>query len=89
MKSVSGKRFAKLAEDKGWRLARINGSLSKMSGTTEARSRWSLGFSRATYSPRSGTNPIARRKWCAAAWEICRFAGFMEIGQRLLPPSGW
>ncbi len=26
MKSVSGKRLAKLAEDKGWRLARINGS---------------------------------------------------------------
>jgi predicted RNA binding protein YcfA (HicA-like mRNA interferase family) len=26
MKSVSGKRFAKLAEQKGWRLARINGS---------------------------------------------------------------
>jgi predicted RNA binding protein YcfA (HicA-like mRNA interferase family) len=26
MKSVSGKRFAQLAEDKGWRLARINGS---------------------------------------------------------------
>ena len=26
MKSVSGKRFAKLAEEKGWRLARINGS---------------------------------------------------------------
>lgn len=26
MKAVSGKRFAKLAEQKGWRLARINGS---------------------------------------------------------------
>ncbi len=26
MKAVSGKRFAKLAEGKGWRLARINGS---------------------------------------------------------------
>ena len=26
MKYVSGKRFAKLAEEKGWRLARINGS---------------------------------------------------------------
>jgi predicted RNA binding protein YcfA (HicA-like mRNA interferase family) len=26
MKSVSGKRFATLAEEKGWRLARINGS---------------------------------------------------------------
>jgi len=26
MKSVTGKRFAKLAEQKGWRLARINGS---------------------------------------------------------------
>lgn len=26
MKAVSGKRLAKLAEDKGWRLARINGS---------------------------------------------------------------
>ena len=26
MTSVSGKRFAKLAEEKGWRLARINGS---------------------------------------------------------------
>jgi len=26
MKAVSGKRMAKLAEDKGWVLARINGS---------------------------------------------------------------
>jgi len=26
MKAVSGKRLAKLAEEKGWRLARINGS---------------------------------------------------------------
>jgi len=26
MKAVSGKRIAKLAEQKGWRLARINGS---------------------------------------------------------------
>jgi predicted RNA binding protein YcfA (HicA-like mRNA interferase family) len=26
MKAVSGKRLAKLAEQKGWRLARINGS---------------------------------------------------------------
>ena len=26
MKAVSGKRLARLAEDKGWRLARINGS---------------------------------------------------------------
>ncbi len=26
MKSVSGKRMAKLAEEKGWSLARINGS---------------------------------------------------------------
>jgi predicted RNA binding protein YcfA (HicA-like mRNA interferase family) len=26
MKAVTGKRFAKLAEQKGWRLARINGS---------------------------------------------------------------
>ena len=26
MKAVSGKHFAKLAEQKGWRLARINGS---------------------------------------------------------------
>lgn len=26
MKAVSGKRFAKLAEQKGWRLARVNGS---------------------------------------------------------------
>jgi predicted RNA binding protein YcfA (HicA-like mRNA interferase family) len=26
MKSVSGKRLAKIAEEKGWRLARINGS---------------------------------------------------------------
>jgi predicted RNA binding protein YcfA (HicA-like mRNA interferase family) len=26
MKLISGKRFAKLAEQKGWRLARINGS---------------------------------------------------------------
>lgn len=26
MKAVSGKRFAKLAEQKGWRLVRINGS---------------------------------------------------------------
>jgi len=26
MKAVSGKRLAKLAGDKGWRLARINGS---------------------------------------------------------------
>ncbi|MES2997650.1 MAG: type II toxin-antitoxin system HicA family toxin [Verrucomicrobiota bacterium] len=26
MKAVSGKRFAKLAEEKGWRVARINGS---------------------------------------------------------------
>ena len=26
MKAVSGKRLAMLAEDKGWRLARINGS---------------------------------------------------------------
>jgi predicted RNA binding protein YcfA (HicA-like mRNA interferase family) len=26
MKAVSGKRFARLAEQKGWRLARINGS---------------------------------------------------------------
>lgn len=27
MKAVSGKHLAKLAEEKGWRLARINGSL--------------------------------------------------------------
>jgi len=26
MKAVSGKRFAKLAEQKGWRFVRINGS---------------------------------------------------------------
>ena len=26
MKSVTGKQFATLAEEKGWRLARINGS---------------------------------------------------------------
>ena len=26
MKAVSGKRLARLAEDKGWKLARINGS---------------------------------------------------------------
>jgi predicted RNA binding protein YcfA (HicA-like mRNA interferase family) len=26
MKAVSGKRLAKLAEGKGWRLARVNGS---------------------------------------------------------------
>lgn len=26
MKAVSGKRLAKLAEEKGWKLARINGS---------------------------------------------------------------
>ena len=26
MKAVSGKRLAKLAEEKGWRLARVNGS---------------------------------------------------------------
>lgn len=26
MKSVSGKRLAKLAEEKGWRLVRVNGS---------------------------------------------------------------
>jgi predicted RNA binding protein YcfA (HicA-like mRNA interferase family) len=26
MKAVSGKRLAKLADDKGWRLARISGS---------------------------------------------------------------
>ncbi|NQX02551.1 type II toxin-antitoxin system HicA family toxin [bacterium] len=26
MKAVSGRRFAKLAEEKGWSLARVNGS---------------------------------------------------------------
>jgi len=26
MKSISGKRLAKLAEERGWRLSRINGS---------------------------------------------------------------
>ncbi len=26
MKAVSGKRLARLAEEKGWRLARVNGS---------------------------------------------------------------
>ena len=37
MKAVSGKRFAKLAEQKGWRLARINGShhIYVMEGRTE------------------------------------------------------
>lgn len=37
MKAVSGKRFAKLAEQKGWRLARINGShhIYVMDGRTE------------------------------------------------------
>ena len=37
MKSVSGKRLAKLAEDKGWRLARINGShhIFTLDGRTE------------------------------------------------------
>ena len=37
MKSVSGKRLAKLAEDKGWHLARINGShhIFAMAGRSE------------------------------------------------------
>jgi predicted RNA binding protein YcfA (HicA-like mRNA interferase family) len=37
MKSVSGKRLAKLAEDKGWHLARINGShhIFTMDGRSE------------------------------------------------------
>jgi predicted RNA binding protein YcfA (HicA-like mRNA interferase family) len=37
MKAVSGKRLAKLAEDKGWRLARISGShhIFIMEGRTE------------------------------------------------------
>jgi len=37
MKAVSGKHFAKLAEEKGWRLARINGShhINTMEGRTE------------------------------------------------------
>ena len=37
MKGVSGKRLAKLAEEKGWRLARVNGShpIHTMEGRTE------------------------------------------------------
>lgn len=37
MKVVSGKHLAKLAEEKGWRLARINGShhIYTMDGRTE------------------------------------------------------
>jgi predicted RNA binding protein YcfA (HicA-like mRNA interferase family) len=37
MKSVTGKRLAKLAEDKGWHLARINGShhIFTMDGRSE------------------------------------------------------
>ena len=37
MKSISGKRLAKLAEERGWRLARISGShhVYVMDGRTE------------------------------------------------------
>ena len=37
MKSISGKRLAKLAEERGWRLARISGShhVYVMEGRTE------------------------------------------------------